>query len=218
MAAYLHSLTRTELVVSAYVFLGLLVNSSLHLYRFHKVGWAQVTGLWGQPQSIRLSFLLACWVVLPLVFSKYLMLGLKHSRWTMVVAPIVLLVVNQASGRSVLKLAFDILLVAVLYVWLAIDHGYGHYLPKQPTEKVLSFVVTELLTIFQISLAMLTFVIATFGFSFAPNYIEKYYQQDIGQPTVWWFAVMTIYLTLGIVLFISVHAWVLAVRLRATLE
>lgn len=198
--------------------LGLLINSLFHLYRFHKVGWTQVTGLWGQAQSIRLSWALACWIVIPLVFSKHLMLGFKQSRWLLVLVPPALLIINEASGRSALKLAFDILLVAVLYVWLAIDHGYGHYLSNQPTEKAFSFVVTELMTIFQISLAMLTFVIATFGFSFAPNYIDKYYQQDLGQPTVWWFAVMTMYLTVGIVGFVSVHAWTLATRLRATLE
>ena len=36
------------------------------------------------------------------------------------------------------------------------------------------------MTIFQISLAMLNFVIATFGFSFTLSYIEIYCQQDIG--------------------------------------
>lgn len=124
----------------------------------------------------------------------------------------------HAPGRSVVKLTFYIPLVAILYVWLAIEHGYGHYLSNPPPEKAFSFVVTELMTIFQISLAMLTFVIATFGFSFAPNYIDKYYEQDIGQPTVWWFAVMTMYLTVGIVGFVSVTAWILATRLRGTQE
>ena len=136
----------------------------------------------------------------------------------LVLVPPAILIINEASGRSVLKLTFDILLLAVLYVWLAIDHGYGHYLSIPLAGKAFSFLVTELLTIFQISLAVLTFVIAAFGFSFAPNYIDKYYQQDIGQPTVWWFAVMTMYLTVGIVGFVSVHAWTLATRLRETLE
>ena len=218
MAAYLHGLARSESIIAAYALVGMFINSLLHLYRFHKVGWTQVTGLWGQAQSMRLSWALACWAVILLVFSKYLMLGLKRSRWMLMLVPLALLIINEASGRSVLKLAFDILLVAVLYVWLAIDHGYGHYLSNPPAQKAFSFVVTELMTIFQISLAILTFVIATFGFSFAPNYIEKSYHQDIGQPTVWWFAVMTMYLTLGIVGFVSAHAWVLATRLRATLE
>lgn len=218
MGKHLWGLVRSGGMVGAYALVGLFINSLFHLYRFHKVGWTQVTGLWGQAQSIRLSWALACWIVIPLVFSKYMMLGFKRSRWMLILAPVVLLIINEAPGRSILKLAFDILLVAVLYVWLAIDHGYGHYLSNPPAEKAFSFVVTELMTIFQISLAMLTFVIATFGFSFAPNYIDKYYQQDIGQPTVWWFAVMTMYLTVGIVGFVSIHAWVLATRLRATLE
>ncbi len=117
MAAYLHSLARSESIVAAYALVGMFVNSLLHLYRFHKVGWTQVTGLWGQAQSIRLSWALACWIVIPLILSKSLMLGLKQSRWMLIFVPLALLIINEASGRSVLKLAFDILLVAVLYVW-----------------------------------------------------------------------------------------------------
>lgn len=73
------------------------------------------------------------------------------------------------------------------------------------------------MTIFQTSLAIMTFVIATFGFSFAPNYIEKYYTENIGQPTVWWFAVLTMYLTIGVLTFISLYPWLIAVKLRSKL-
>jgi hypothetical protein len=100
-------------------------------------------------------------------------------------------------------------------VWLLIDKGYAKYIICPPKKKVIGFIISELMVIFQISLAILTFIITIFGFSFAPNYIEKYYHQEVGQATVWWFGVMTIYLTIGVLIFVSIHAWVFAVRLRS---
>ena len=76
MGAHVDSLATSKSIVISYALVGFLVNSLFHLYRFHKVGWTQVTGLWGQAQSIRLSGARACWTVLPLVFSQSLMRGL----------------------------------------------------------------------------------------------------------------------------------------------
>ena len=75
-----------------------------------------------------------------------------------------------------------------------------------------------MITLFQTSLAILTFVITIFGFSFAPDYIEKYYHQSIGQPTVWWFAVLTIYISVGVIIFVCAYSWLLAVKLRKDSE
>ena len=131
--------------------------------------------------------------------------------------PLALVVLNEACGRSMLKLVFDVLLIAILYVWLLVDHGYASYVDDPPTDAARPFVISELMAIFQISLAILTFVVATFGFSFAPAYIEKYYHEELGQPTVWWFGFMTLYLSIGVILFVTMQAWTLAVQLRSNL-
>jgi len=217
MANNLLSCLRNEVFIGSYVLLGFLINGLLHLYRFHKVGWQNVTGLWGQDQSIKVSFLLTLWIMLPLVLVNYLLPALKNNRFALLLLPIVSLLVNEFSGRSMLKAIFDILLVLLLMTWLLLEHMYGPYLSSSPSEKALPYVISELMAVFQISLAMLTFIIATFGFSFAPAYIEKYYHQDIGQPTVWWFSAMTVYLALGVLAFISAHSWLMAIKLRSNL-
>ena len=59
-------------------------------------------GIWGWAQALRLLRALACWIVIPLVVSKFLMLGFKKSRWLLILVPPALLIINEASGRSVL--------------------------------------------------------------------------------------------------------------------
>ena len=211
------SIVRNGIFVSCFTFVGFLLNDLLHLYRFHKVGWTQVTGLWGQHQSVRLSFVLCLWVVIPMLLSKYFLSAIRSWPPAIILFSGILLIASQSPGRSVLKLIFDVLLVGTFLGWLLIDSSYGKFLSSPPSEKAFSFVVSELTMIFQTSLALLTFVIATFGFSFAPNYIEKYYTENIGQPTVWWFAVLTMYLTMGVLAFISLYPWLIAVSLRSKL-
>lgn len=199
------------------MFVGLLLNNVLHLYRFNKVGWTQVTGLWGNHRSIRGSFFLCLRVVPPILLAKYIIMAMRRRPFTIIVFSIIFSVASQATGRSVLKLTFDILTIGTFLGWFFIDATYGAFLSTPPLEKAFSYVISELTIIFQTSLAMLTFVIATFGFSFAPSYIEKYYQESIGQPTVWWFAASTIYLTIGILAFICVYPWLIAIYLRSKL-
>lgn len=211
----LEQFIRADFTIAAYVALGLGINSLLHLYRFHKIGWTQVTGLWGQSQSIALSFALCSWVLLPLILGKFYLGWMRHSVVALLLVPFVLILANELCGRSILKLLFDVLLIGIVLVWLLIQHGYAKYAAHPPQAAALGYIISELMVIFQISLAILTFIIATFGFSFAPSYIEKYYHQELGQPTVWWFGLMTLYLSLGAVLFVSVQAWSLAIRLRS---
>lgn len=208
---------QSKWAVHFFLFFGLLINSLLHLYRFAKINWTHVTGLIGNSQSIKWSFLLTLWVLVPLCFTKLIDASMRKWWPSVILFSFALLIINQTSGRSVLKLLFDILLVGVFLGWFMIDTYYGHYLLKPPSKRAYSYVVSELIIIFQTSLALLTFVIATFGFSFAPNYIQKYYQQNIGQPTVWWFSVLTAYLAVGIIGFICLHAWLIAVKLRSSL-
>lgn len=217
MSAFLLNIVRNGIFASCFMFVGFLFNDLLHLYRFQKVGWSQVTGLWGQHQSIRLSFLLCLWVLLPLVLSKFFVSAMRSWLPAIILFPLILLVTSQAPGRSVLKFIFDVLLIGTFLGWLLIDATYSKFLVSPPSEKAFPFVISELTMIFQTSLAMLTFVIATFGFSFAPTYIEKYYTQNIGQPTVWWFAVLTMYLTIGVLAFICLYPWLIAVSLRSKL-
>ena len=174
MASFLLNIVRNGIFVSCFMFVGFLLNDLLHLYRFQKDGWTQVTGLWGQHQSIRLSFLLCVWVLLPMLLSRVFVSAMRSWLPAVILFPLVLLVASQVPGRSVLKLIFDVLLIGTFLVWLLIDASYSKFISTPPTEKAFPFVVSELTMIFQTSLAMLTFVIATFGFSFAPNYIEKY--------------------------------------------
>ena len=217
MLERLHHILRSQFTLVAFMATGFSLNSVLHIYRFQKVGWSSITGLFGQPQPIWLSFLFSLWPFVLIPLSSRVLNIVRRFRIVFLLAPIMLLLMNQACGRSILKLFFDILLVGIFYVSLLIVTGYGTFIQDHPKEKILQFVMSELMTIFQISLAILTFVIATFGFSFAPSYIDKYYHQQIGQPTVWWFGIMTLYLSLGVVFFVSMQAWILAVRLRSTL-
>jgi hypothetical protein len=216
MLKHLEQLIRSDRTVSIFVAGGLLANSVFHLYRFHKIGWTHVTGLWGHSQPISFSLVLCFWTVIPLALGKLYIGWMRSSVLAILLVPTVILIANEACGRSMLKLMFDLLLIGILLVWLLIDHGYAEYIISAPKPEALGFIVSELMVIFQISVAILTFVIATFGFSFAPNYVEKYYHQEIGQPTVWWFGFITLYLSIGVILFVSVQAWILAIRLRSS--
>jgi len=217
VASFLLNIVRNGIFTSCFMFVGLLLNDLLHLYRFQKDGWTQVTGLWGQHQSIHLSFLLCLWVLLPMLLSKFFVSAIRSWFPAVIIFPVVLLIASQAPGRSVLKLIFDVLLIGTFLGWFLIDASYSKFLSTPPSEKAFPFVVSELTMIFQTSLALLTFVIATFGFSFAPKYIQKYYTENIGQPTVWWFAILTMYLTIGVLAFISLYPWLIAVNLRSKL-
>ena len=217
MANILLSPLRSSTIITCYVMIGFLLNGLMHLYRFKKIGWTQVTGLFGQPQSIMLSFVVCCWVIFPMLLSKYLVLSIRNFKLSLFLFAILFIVLSQLSGRSMLKLIFDIVLIGILAGWFLLDITYGSFTGEIPSDKSFPYIISELMAIFQTSLAMLTFVIATFGFSFAPNYIEKYYHQEIGQPTVWWFSLLTVYLTLGILSFISLHAWAIAVKMRSLL-
>ncbi len=214
----LHRFVRSDGLVFAFLALGLLFNSVLHLYRFHRQDWVSITGLWGQPQSISLSFLLSSWTIIAAIFGAKLVRLMRVSALAAVIVPPILVVMNEACGRSMLKLFFDILIVGVFYVWWLIDFAYAKYVEHPPNAEARPFVISELMTLFQISLAILTFVIATFGFSFAPSYIDRYYHEGIGQPTTWWFGFMTLYVSVGVIVFISLQAWALAVRIRQSLE
>lgn len=207
---------RSKWAVSTFLMIGFLFNSLLHLYRFQKVGWTHVTGLVGNNQLITWSFLMAFWVIIPFCLTKFLDSSMRRWWPNIFIFCLLFIVLNQVPGRSVLKMLFDVILVGIFLGWFMIDIYYGGFLSAPPSEKAFSFVVSELI-IFQTSLAILTFVIAIFGFSFAPNYIQKYYSLDIGQPTVWWFTVLTTYLSLGVLAFICVHAWLIAIKLRSIL-
>ncbi len=151
------------------------------------------------------------------MLSKYITKLLKLWGPTILLLALILVVSSQACGRSLLKLTFDILMLGVLFAWRHIDETYGKYVMNRPSDKALPYIRTELITLFQTSLAMLTFVITVFGFSFAPDYIEKYYHQAISQPTVWWFSIMTIYVSMGVLAFICAFSWTLVIRLRSDL-
>jgi len=196
---------------------GLGLNSFWHLWRFYMVGRATVTGPFGNMQTISISFFVSLWILIPLALIKFLVPSLRFHTMALFGIPAILVLMNELSGRSMLKLVLDFLLIIVLVLWVLIDNTYGSFDSVLPTEKAIPYVISELIAIFQISLAILTFVIATFGFNFASAYLEKYYHLDIGQRTIWWFSLMTIYLTIGILLFITAHAWLTAIKLRQTL-
>lgn len=91
---------------------------------------------------------------------------------------------------------------------------YERKSPQELKGEDTSLLHSELMNLFQTTLIIITFVIATFGFAFAPSYLEKYYTTDIGQPTVWWFSLMTMYITAYVILFISVRCWEQAMYVR----
>ncbi len=205
-------------IINAFIASGLFLDSLFHIYRFYLVGWTNIKGLWGQDQSILLSFMLSplVWILLVLTpITKRLI-----TRWwpSTILLSLVYLVVNQVSGRSTLKFLFDVLFICVFLGWLLINSIYGKYLIERPLRRSLDRVYNELLFVSGILFAVLIFVISIFGFSFAPNYIERYYQQAIAQPTIWWFGVATTYLTLGLIYFVCLYAFFLALHLRSLLE
>ena len=125
MAAHLSGLARSESVIAAYALVGMFVNSLLHLYRFHKVGWTQVTGLWGQAQSIPLSWALACWIVILLVF-------VTHRDWRATLCCCAPLTVATALGYWFMKefgigLKVATMPVMVLAVGLGVDYAFYIY-------------------------------------------------------------------------------------------
>ncbi len=61
---------RNKWTAHAFLACGLMLNSLLHLYRFWQVEWTHVTGLTGHAQSIKWSFVLTLWVLVPLCLTK----------------------------------------------------------------------------------------------------------------------------------------------------
>ena len=115
------NLTRHGIVVIVFVAVGFLLNDLFHLYRLHRVEWIHVTGLIGNSQSLTLSLWLCAWAILPMELSKYVLKLIRCRSFVIVVFALVLVIASQLCGRSVLKLIFDVLLLAVLFVWFNID-------------------------------------------------------------------------------------------------
>lgn len=197
-----------------YVQVGLLLDSLFHIYRFHKIGWSSITGISGQPQSIMLSYCLSAWALVPIIFirpfSSYLAKHITRFWWLALLA----FLLNQVAGRSILKGIFDIMLLAILLGWEVTDNVYAWNRDHLKSDVRRTLMHSELMNLFQTTLVGVTFVISTFGFSFAPNYIQKYYSTSIGQPTVWWFGVMSAYITCGVGVFIAARFWMLAMSKR----
>ena len=197
-----------------YVQIGLLLDSLFHIYRFHKLGLSSITGIWGQPQSVTMSYCLSAWALLPVFCVKPVGLFLAKSIARFWWLALVALFLNQVAGRSVLKGIFDAMLLAVLLGWEVADEVYVRNSDHLKSEVQRTLMHSELMNLFQTTVVVATFIISTFGFSFAPTYIQTYYATSIGQPTVWWFGVMSAYVTCGVGVFIAARFWMLAMSKR----
>jgi len=194
--------------------IGLLLDNLLHLYRFWKIGWTHITGLFGQPQPLLTSLSLSFWPIVLMFLAKPLSQSLATRKLRVSLLGLCCLVFNQAAGRSILKLIFDTCLLGVLFFSVMLEMLYENRPPPKTGGEDASLLHNELMNLFQTTLIIITFVIATFGFAFAPSYLEKYYTTDIGQPTVWWFSLMTMYITAYMIIFISVRCWEQAMNVR----
>ena len=106
-------LTNRSLIL-AYFLLGLLLNNVLHIYRFYKLDWLTITGLFGQRQPISVSLYVSLWALFAHLFIPTLTRVFRKYPSLAVLFAFLSLVLNQAAGRSVLKLTLDVLLVMVL--------------------------------------------------------------------------------------------------------
>ena len=194
--------------------IGLLLDNLLHLYRFWKIGWTHITGLSGQPETLLASLCFSFWPIVLMVLAKPLSQALTNRKLHVSLLSLCCLIFNQAAGRSILKFIFDACLLGVLFFSVMLEMLYERKSPQELKGEDTSLLHSELMNLFQTTLIIITFVIATFGFAFAPSYLEKYYTTDIGQPTVWWFSLMTMYITAYVILFISVRCWEQAMYVR----
>lgn len=208
------SMLRSRKAVLIYVQIGFLLNSLLHIYRFDKIGWSSITGLSGQPQSIALSYGLTAWAIVPVLFVKPLAASVGRRAQYMWCYAAMTLTLNQIAGRSLLKGILDVTLLGILFGWELVNDLYATNRDHLKTNLQLQLVHTELMNLFQTTVVGVTFAISVFGFTFAPSYLQTYYTKDIGQPTVWWFGTMAVYLSVGIMLFVSLRCWALAVSKR----